>query len=177
MITMDLETLQRRLLGLIKSPEDTNEDEAYLHLVQQSQHLKVMRSIIFQWKAYEIEQYCIFTTALLKRKGLLDETVRTFIEKASISPFIEKLGVMFLEKMGNHADTLIASLAQFELALLKIKQGDVTTYVIEWDYNPYDLIEALLHNTALEERGTTGSFRTILSKDLPGLFQVLSVKE
>lgn len=174
---MDLETLQRHLLSLIKNREYTNEDEPYLHLVQHSKHLKVMQSIIFLWRAYEIEQYCIFTAALLRRKGLFDEAIQTFIEKKSLSPFIERLGLMFLEEMSNHSDTLIASLAQFELALLRIKQGDVATYVIEWDYNPYYLLEELLHNTPSEELCRTGSFRTILSKDLPGLFQVLSVKE
>ncbi len=174
---MDLETLQRRLFDLIRNSENTDEDEPYLRLVQHSQHLKVMRSIIFQWKAYEIEQYCIFTTALLKRKGLFDEAVQTFLENASLSPFIEKLGTMFLEEMSNHTDMLIASLAQFELALLKIKQGDVGTYVIEWDYNPYALLEALLHNMPLEEQRGIGSFRTVLAKDLPGLFQVVSAKE
>jgi hypothetical protein len=174
---MDLETLQRHLLSLIKNTEFTNEDDPYLYLVQHSKHLKVMRSIIFLWRAYEIEQYCIFTAALLKRKGLFDEAIQTFIKKTSISPFIEKLGPMFLEEMSNHSDTLIASLARFELALIRIKQGDATTYVIEWDYNPYHLIEELLHNTPLEELSRTDSFRTILSKDLPGLFQVLSLKE
>ncbi len=174
---MKLETLQTQLLSLIKSSEYSGEGEPYLHLVQHSQNLKVMQSIIFQWKAFEIEQYCVFTTALLKRKGLFDAAVQTFIEKARISPFIERLGFLFLEEMSSSSDTLVASLAQFERALLSIKQGDEATYVIEWDYNPYALLEALLHNMPLEERRGTISFRTILSKDLPRLFQVVSVKE
>lgn len=174
---MDLETLQTHLLSLIKSKEYTGEDEPYLHLVQHSQHLKIMRSIIFQWKAFEIQQYCVFTTALLKRKGLFDEAIQNFIEKTRISPFIERSGFLFLEEISNHSDTLIASLAQFERALLSIKQGDGTTYVIEWDLNPYALLKALLDNAPFEGLYAIGSYRTILSKDLPGLFQVLSLEE
>src|SRR5207245_365393 len=102
--------------------------------------------------------------------------VRAFIQQVSISPFIEKLGETFLEEMSHHTDTLISSMAQFERALLKVKQGDRTQYIVEWEYDPYRLLQGVMRNTPLDEACIRGSYRTIISGDTPGLFRVILLK-
>ncbi len=171
---MDIATLQRELFRLIKSTHRVNEDtDPYIHLVAKSEHLRVVRDIVFLWRAYDLERYCVFTMALLKRKGLFEETVLTFVQKKSISPFIEKLGAAFLEEMSGHIDTLISSVARFEAALIKVKRGDTATYVVEWDHEPYSLLAGLMANTSLDDTSIRGSYRTVISKELEGLFQVV----
>lgn len=172
---MNIALLQRRLFRLIKSGDPVSEDDdPYLLLVQQSEHLAIMREIIFLWRTYDIERYCFFTARLLKRIGLFDETVRAFIQQVSISPFIEKLGETFLEDMSHHTDPRICSMAQFERALFKVKQGDRTQYIVEWEYDPYLLLQGVMGNAPLDEACVSGSYRTIISGDTPGLFRVVS---
>ena len=171
---MDIVTLQRELFRLIKSTPPVDEsNDPYIRLVAQSEHLRVVRDIVFLWRAFDLERYCVFTAALLKKKGLFEETVHAFVQKKSISPFIEKLGPAFLKEMSDHADTLISSMAQFEAALIKVKQGDTVTYVVEWDHDPYNLLAGLMTNASLDVMCMRGFYHTVISQELEGLFQVV----
>ena len=134
-----------------------------------------MRKIVFLWRAYDLEHYCVLTAKLLKRNGIFDETVCAFIQNMSNSPFIEKLGITFLEEMSHHNDPLIASLAQFEAALLRVKQGDPATYTIEWRCDPYRLLESILNNSPFDGESQYSEYRTIVSSETPGLFHVIPV--
>ena len=77
-----------------------------------------------------LERTAVLTFRLLKRRQLLEPAVDAFMMQDNISPFHETQTPEFLEAMSAHPDLLVASVAQFELALRKIKQGDPDRYVI-----------------------------------------------
>lgn len=170
---MELATLQRQLLGLIKfNYQPSDDDDPYIRAVAQSEHLEVLREIVIWWRAYGLQRYCPLTSTLLKRRQLFDDAVRLFISKCDISPFIEKLGPTFLEEMSDYEDSLVASMAQFELALIKVKKGDPSEYLVAWQYEPYTLLNALLNDSPLDLESAAGQYQTIISHDLPQTFQV-----
>lgn len=170
-------TQQRKLFGLTKGSYLVSEgDDPYICAVAQSEHLELVQEIVIWWRAYGLERYCPLTSAVLKRHELFDETVSTFTREQRISPFIEKLGTTFLEEMSGHEHSLIASVAQFELALIKVKQRDAAEYVVDWEYEPYTVLNSLINNLPLDEENTEDSYRTIVSGELPKLFLVVSVQ-
>src|SRR5947209_19432812 len=122
---MDLAAHQRKLLGLFRSTyQVAADDDAYIHRVAQSKHLEEARRNIFLWRIFVLERTAVLTFTLLKRRNLLEPTVADFITRQNISPFRETQAPAFLEALAGHPDSLIASVAQFELALLKVRQGD-----------------------------------------------------
>src|SRR5207247_1956342 len=115
---MDLATLQRQLRNLITASDSPGADaEPYIRTVADSTQLALMQEIIAWWRAYDLERYCVLTTALLKQLGLFEATVQAFIRQQRISPFIEVLGATFLAAMSTHSELRIATIARFELAL------------------------------------------------------------
>ena len=62
----------------------------------------------------------------------LQQIVSTFIAQHNISPFRETQAPAFLESLIYHPDHLIASVAQFEFALTKVRRGDPASYAIPW---------------------------------------------
>ncbi len=175
--THDLATLQRGLLGLIKGTHHVTEaDEPYLQVVAHSDELALVREIATWWRAFSLERYCVLTVALLKRRGIFDEAVSTFIREHTISPFIETLSRAFLRALSTHADGLVATVAQFELALIQVKHGDPTHYTIEWAYEPYTVLQGLLTGASWEEARAQGRYCTMVSRDYPKLFEVLHLQ-
>ena len=69
---------------------------------------------------------------------------RIVIQGNNISPFRETQALGFPEALTDHSDRLIRSVAQFELALLKVRQGDAATYVIPWNLDPYTILNSLV---------------------------------
>jgi hypothetical protein len=173
---MDLTTLQRQLRGLITSTYQVSAgDEAYIQAVAHSEHLQVVREIIHWWQAYDVERSCVFTATLIKQRGRWDEALRAWGCQQRSAPFIEQLGPMFLEALCGHDDPLIACVAQFELALIKVKQGDEKVYMVDWAYDPYAVLTSLLTPRSLDEARARGAYRTTIARHLPQLFQVVSV--
>jgi hypothetical protein len=174
---MELATLQRQLLGLIKFSYQVSEaDDPYIRTIAQSSHLQMVREIVLWWRAYSVERYCFFTATLLKRLDCFDDAVLAFVSTHSLSPFIEKLGPAFLDAMSDHADPLVASLAQFEHALIKVKKGDLTRYVVAFDHEPYVLLNSLLTGDPFDRAGTAGRYQAIIAHDIPDLFEVLLIQ-
>lgn len=170
---MDLAAFQRQLHGLIKSRHGVSAaDEPYIRMVAGSTNLKLMQEIILNWRSLILGQYCYLTTALLKRRNLFDEVLRSFISTQSISPFAEALGESFLGQMSDHEDGLIASVARFELALIRAKKGSTVKQVVDWEYEPYTILDTLLKGLPLDEENAQGSYQTIVAHDIPGLFLV-----
>jgi len=174
---MDLTTLQRQLRGLITSTSQVSAgDDPYIQAVAHSEHLQVVQDVIHWWRVYDVERSCVLTTTLLKQRGRWDETIGSFVRQRTSTPFIEQLGTMFLETLCGHDDVLIASVAQFELALMNVKQGDAKDYLVAWAYEPYAVLASLLTDRPVDEVGARGAYRTIISRHLPQLFQVVSVQ-
>jgi hypothetical protein len=173
---MDLATLQRQLLGLIKFRyEASPADDPYIQAVAASDHLAMVREIVLWWRAYGVERYCVFTARLLKRQGLFDDAVLSFVQTRTLSPFIEKLGPAFLDHCSSHPDPLVATLARFELALIRVRRGDPAEYVIAWDRNPYPLLDSLLADGGVEADTTPGAYEATVAARLPDLFEVTEI--
>jgi hypothetical protein len=171
---MDLATHQRKLLGLIRSTYQVgSHDDAYIQAVARSKDLEEAWRNIFLWRIYVLQRSCVLTFRLLKRRQVLDEAVSAFIAQSNISPFRETQGPAFLEMLGGHRDTLIASVAQFELALVKVRQGDAGSYRIPWNVEPNSILSSLAKDMPFEDFVPEGFYETVVSREVPSLFQIV----
>jgi hypothetical protein len=170
---VDLATHQRQLLGLFRSRHKVSErDDSYIRRVAESKDLAEARGNIFLWRIYVLEKTAPLTFALLKRRNLLARAVNSFIETCNISPFRETQAPAFLELLGQHEETLVASVAQFELALLKVRQGDPAKYVIPWSVEPHTIIDSLARHMPLDGNPQQGNYHIVVSRDLPFRFEI-----
>jgi hypothetical protein len=177
---MDLAAHQRTLLGLIRSTHrvDPN-DNQYIHTVAESRDLEEARRNIFLWRIYVLERTCVLTFRLLKRRLLLEETLSAFIARRNISPFRETQAPAFLESLVEHHDDLISSVARFELALMRVRQGDPCTHVVAWNIEPHTILNSLATDTPMDDDVPKGSYEIIISREFPSLFKIgrLQVEE
>jgi hypothetical protein len=173
---VELRALQTKLLGLITSTyRSTEDDDPYLGRIDGSEHLALVREIASWWQAVAIESHCRLTTALLRRRGIMDEVIDRFTFRADVSPFHRQQVGIFLDELSRHPDPVIASVAAFERALLSVtvfrSEEEVT---VAWDRDPYVVLSALMWDRPLEEpveaRGLR--YRTVVRADLPGSFRV-----
>ena len=169
---MDLAAQQRELLGLFKATDQIHADDDYIQSVAESKHLQEARKNIFLWRVFVLERTCALTFRLLKRLNLLDTTISRFIQECNISPFRETQAPAFLESLSNHYNRLIASVAQFELALTKVRQGDSGSYVVPWTVEPYAVLHSLAKDISLPETAE-GAYKILISRDLPSEFIVV----
>jgi hypothetical protein len=171
---MDLANHQRILLGLIRSNYQVRpEDESYFHRVSQSRDLEEARGNIFLWRVYVLERACILTFTLLKQRNLLKQELDAFISQHNISPFRETQPPDFLETLTSHDDPLIASVAQFELSLWKVRQGDPECYKVSWSVEPHTLLNNLAKDIPIDEESVPkGDYQIRISRDFPFLFQI-----
>jgi hypothetical protein len=173
---MDLADHQRRLLGLFRSTYQVRaDDDSYIRRVAQSKDLEEARRNVFLWRIYVLERTCVLTFTLLKRRNLLKKTLNAFITRHNISPFRETQAPAFLESLSDHHDSLIASVAQFELALMKVREGDPCCYLVHWSVEPYTILNSLAKDTPLEDKLPVGAYQIRISRDLPLQFQIVSV--
>jgi hypothetical protein len=173
---MELAAHQRKLLGLLRSTyAGSTDDDAYIRRVAQSKDLAEAQRNIFLWRIYVLERTSALTFTLLKQRLLLEETLRAFIARHNISPFRETQAPAFLEALSGHPDSLIASVAQFELALLRVKQGDPCSYVVDWYVEPYAILNCLARDIPLKDRAPEGAYQTLVSRDLPHQFEIVVV--
>jgi hypothetical protein len=133
---------QDSMLRLIKG-RPINTKDSYLQLVEDSGELAAIREIAIWWRTYQLERTCVHTARLMRHLGLFGRAVADFHAGTALSPFAEEAGRQFVAAMSGHADPLVASMAQFEAALLKVRAGSVGRYGIEWDRNPNDVFRAL----------------------------------
>jgi hypothetical protein len=174
---MDLATHQRKLLGLFRFSEEVHpEDDAYIQRVARSKDLEEARGNILLWRVWVLERTAPLTFNLLKRRNLLRETVCAFIKRHNISPFRETQAPVFLGALSRHHDSLIASVAQFELALLKVKQGDRGAYVVTWDVEPLTILNSLARGLPLEDKVPEGVYEVHISCELASQFEIVRVR-
>jgi hypothetical protein len=150
------------------------DDDPYIRKVAQSRDLEEGRRNIFLWRIFVLERTAVLTFTLLKRQGLLEEALNKFIEQHNISPFRETQGPDFLESLANHRESLVASVSQFELALLKVKRGDPGSYVVQWDVDPATVLHSLAKDLPLDVDAPKGAYETHISRQLPSLFDIVS---
>jgi hypothetical protein len=170
---MNLAAHQQILLGLIRSNYETRpEDDVYFHRVSRSKDLAEARGNVLLWRVYVLERSCPLTFELLKQRCLLKDELDGFISKQNISPFREFQAPLFLENLEGHCDHLVASVSQFELALMKVREGDTGTYVIDWTVDPHNILNALAKRLPIEERPAGARYQTRVSQDYSGIFQI-----
>lgn len=186
---MDLATHQRMLLGLFRGTHRPGpHDDAYVQTVASSPDLVEARRNIFLWRVYVLERACVLTFRLLRRKCLLAEAIGQFIGGTNISPFRETQAPAFLEMVSGHGDSLVASVAAFELALMRVGEsklqagppGDTPEdaqphtrqYTIDWNVAPHDILNSLARDLPLDAEPEVGSYRIVVSPQLPALFEI-----
>jgi hypothetical protein len=174
---MELATQQRKLLALFRSSYTVSDkDEEYIQKVARSRDLAEGRKNIALWRIWVLERTCALTMNLLRRRGMLGGALDAFITNKNISPFRETQAPAFLESLSKHSDKLVACVAQFELALMKVKSGDERTYTIAWHLEPSSILHCLAKDIPLREEAR-GSYEVRLNRNLPGLFEITSKRK
>jgi hypothetical protein len=170
---MNLAEHQRKLLGMIRGTYTPSmADEPYLQAVDNSQHLGLVREIVTWWRLFGIERYCVLTARLLKQRGNFETIVSHFIIECAFSPFINELGEAFLSYLVESGDSLLSEVAEFELALTRVKRGDPAAYVMEWGHDPVTVLTCLVKGLVFEADNIRGSYRVTVSASLEGMFSI-----
>ncbi|GAB3368954.1 hypothetical protein GCM10027431_15280 [Lysobacter rhizosphaerae] len=169
---MDLATHERRLLALVRDnrPLEAN-DDPYFKRVACSPYLQEARRNVFLWRVYVLERTCPLTFVLLRQRGLLADAVSGFIARHNISPFRETQAPAFLAALATHRDGLVALVAQFERALLLVRDGDARTHAFDWPVEPTPVLHRLARGEAIGEP-TPGAYRITISGELPKRFEI-----
>jgi hypothetical protein len=166
---MTLESQQRGLLNLVKMRGIATTDP-YLQKVEGSAQLALVREIALWWRVFALEAQCRFTSRLLKRLGLFEETVTIYFDGNSTSPFIEELSFDFLDSLRTNRDPLIRAISQSERALLKCKAGIRDGVEILWDRDPDGVFLALEKGSELASAEEGVLYRLRIDDHLPGVF-------
>lgn len=170
---MDLASHQRILLGLMRATyQPGTEDAPYFHRVATSVDLREARGNVHLWRIYVLERSCVLTVELLRQGALLDEALQAFIREQNISPFREYQPLAFLDFLAGHEDPLVVSVSQFELALMKVREGDPCRYFVDWSYDPAPILHALAQGKALPDTAPPELHRIEIGMDLPHLFEI-----
>ena len=171
---MDLATHQRALLGLMRSSYQVSEgDDDYLQQVAVSRDLEEARGNVYLWRVYVLERTCVLTMALLRQKDLLAPVLQDFIRGHNVSPFREYQPLAFLAALADHPDALLVSVSQFELALIKVREGDPASYCVHWHTDPLPVLGCLAQDAPLGGMAR-GAYRTRVSGALAQLFEIES---
>jgi hypothetical protein len=169
---MDLALHQRAMLALVRGDcRSASDSDPYVGQVARSPDLEEARRNILLWRIYVLERTCVLTVALLRWQELLESTVDAFISQTNISPFREFQPRIFLEFLNDHADPLLKSVARFERALMKVREGDQSTFVISWTCEPRRILKALAEGHPLDDQLIPGSYTSTVSRSLPHLFE------
>jgi hypothetical protein len=173
---MDLATHQRKLLGLVRATyQPSSEEDPYIQRVAGSRELAEAQRNILLWRVFVLERTCVLTFALLTRKGLAEDALTQFIARCNISPFRETQAPTFLEMLSEHPDDLVASVAQFELALQRVSRGEAGAHIVRWSVDPAVTLHALARELPFDESAHVGRYETVISGDIPGGFRIDSL--
>lgn len=173
---MDLATHQRKLLGLFRNTYQVrDDDDAYVRKVAESQHLEEGRRNILLWRIFVLERTCPLTVRLLRRRNLLEPILSAFMARTNLSPFRETQGPAFLKALSKHDGRLVASVAEFELALMRARQGDQESYALLWDVDPFVILNSLAQDIPFPDHETRkGVYQILISQHVPGHFQIVA---
>lgn len=172
---MSLAQQQRALLQLINGKSVKNsEGDQYLEEMAESPYLELAQEVVQWWKSYRIERFCPLTSELLKQLNRFDEETSQFEPHQVNIHYIENIGMAFLAHMTDHESPLISSVSQFEYALIKVKMGDDTDYIIHWSQDPTPVINALISLTSLPPEEQGENYKIHVSRSLPETFRIVA---
>ena|SRR6185295_19753328 len=172
---MQLAAHQRKLLDLIRSGRvPDRSDDPYIQRVAASDDLKEAQRNIFLWRVYVLERTAPLTFTVLKQRELLRSAIGEFIGTCNVSPFRETQAPAFLDLMSRHDDSLVASVAQFELAFLRVRQGDAGHFVVRWNFEPTTILNELARGLPVSIDAPRGDYQVVISRELPYQFKVIS---
>lgn len=119
-----------------------------------------------------LEESALFTTALLKQRGLFKAAVSTATRSPDVSPFRERQTDAFLRGLCRHPDPLVAAVAGFERALLAVRlHGATGRFELAWPRDPYEVLHSLLTGTPVDDRSER-PYLVEIGDDIPGGFRV-----
>ena len=175
---MDIRTLQTKIRDFLKMPvpSPAPDDPPYIHQLARSEELTLAREIAHWWRAYQIEQFCPLTATWLQLQDQLDEKVTRFYENTNVSAFIEQASADFLDFLPADADSITRSIARFEKALIEVRRGEKKEYEIEWNMNPYMVLDALLERRKPDLETGQGRYVTAVSSQNPEFFNVYKIE-
>jgi hypothetical protein len=169
---MNLAEVQRGLSEVVRTGATTIDDD-YLREVAASDRVALLREIVVWWRSFGVQRACPLSAGLLLRQGRLDDVVVRFVADHSISPYIEDLASAFVDALRSDDDELVAAVASFEAAIIKVKRGDRGRHVVPWPTEPYAVLGALLGGGPLPDSAGDPAW-TVVAADLPRRFEVLS---
>jgi len=170
---MDLQSHQRTLLELMRSNAlDAACEDSYFLQVAQSPDLREARGNVFLWLEFVLERTCVLTVELLRQRGCFKQMLGDFIRLKSISPFREYQPLAFLSFAVSQADSLVAAVSAFELAMLKVRDGDQEQFTISWPTDPRPILYALVKRSAIKMPEQTSAYCTEVCSSLPHHFEV-----
>ena len=172
---MELAGHQRILLGLMRENYQVQRgDESYFHQVASSRDLQEARGNVLLWRVYVLERSCVLTVCLLRQMGMLEARLEAFIRSQNVSPFREYQPLAFLAFLAGDADPLLRSVSQFELALMKVRDGDPASYEVAWHTDPCYVLHRLAQNLPLELSRDAGNYLTRIAAQLPNQFEIVA---
>jgi len=98
-----------------------------------------------------IENYAPLSYAYLSRIGKLESNIDTFCRNVPV--IRPQIAAQFLKSLLYDADVTVSVLARYELSQHAIEEGRTVYERLTWDYEPENLIEALLTKGKLPEKG------------------------
>jgi len=160
---------QKTLLDLMKGRAAAGFTDPHLAELAQSPGLGLLREIAVWWRGFAVETNCPWTAQLLKKLGDFDPKVERFYRGQNVSPYVEKAGEQFLQQMSSSPQPLVAAMARFELALMKVKQGSADKHCVEWDRDPEQVFQFLKSARDLPPTEPGLIYRTYIARDIPEL--------
>src|SRR5260370_33759770 len=128
---MQLKDLQNGLYELIKSGT-TDGSCDYLEMVRHTDHLHIVRKVALWWRQLHITDFCTLTASWLKHHNRLDQEVLSFFSTQKYSPYRKEVGIQFLTYISDTSTGFVKTIADFELALIKVKSGITVSLVQHW---------------------------------------------
>jgi hypothetical protein len=173
---MNTKQHQQLILELIKEKETSSEaDESYARHLKNSLELEVARDISIWWRSMQIERYCLITANYLKLTSQFNDVIKAFYRATNVSPYIERVGQSFLDYVQQSDDQLLATIANFEDKLKRVKKGDDGKYSIAWQHEPFAVLDLLIKGEPLELESIKGNYLTIIDLALENQFEVVDL--
>lgn len=167
---MDLETYQRSLYRLIVCDELLSDAPVYTQGLAGSSRLALVKEVVYFWRSYGLERFCIITAGWLKRLGRFETDVQHFVALEEFSPFIEEAGLQFLQYIKRDSDPVVAALASLEIALHETRVDLNEERIVDWPCDPKPILSTILNNNENDLLLVPGHYRVRVSRALPGGF-------
>jgi hypothetical protein len=123
---------------------------------------------------HALEQYCPLTVGALRLVGAWAADLGDFAVRSQALSHAGDSEARFLAEAAGHAHRLVASVAEFEAAMKKVREGHTEDHVVGWNYSPNRVLATLRDGEPLDLEAARGSYWTIIAHDVPGHYHVLA---